>query len=61
LGRGDRHGGTPVRPGLHRLQEEHYDFIVPKARLGRSAVEMFRDLLAEPTMQEQLKALGFRL
>ena len=47
--------------GFLSLQEEHYDFIVPKARLGRSAVEMFRELLAEPTMQEQLKALGFRL
>jgi putative molybdopterin biosynthesis protein len=47
--------------GFIALQEEHYDFIVPKTRLARPAVEMFRALLAEPAMQEQLRALGFRL
>jgi len=43
------------------LQEEHYDFIVPKARLERPAVKAFRTLLTDRTVQEQLSQLGFRL
>lgn len=43
------------------LQEEHYDFIVPKAKLERPAVQAFRGLLADATVQEQLRQLGFRL
>ncbi len=43
------------------LQEERYDFIVPRASLERPAVQMFRELLANPEVQEQLRRLGFRL
>ncbi len=43
------------------LQEEHYDFIVPKAKLERPAVKAFRALLADATVQKQLSELGFRL
>lgn len=43
------------------LQEEHYDFIVPKTKLARPAVRAFRALLADATMRERLGALGFRL
>jgi putative molybdopterin biosynthesis protein len=42
-------------------QDEHYDFVVPKPRLGRPAVQAFRALLAERTTQEHLRELGFRL
>ncbi|HUP05955.1 MAG TPA: molybdopterin biosynthesis protein [Caldimonas sp.] len=47
--------------GFIPLQEEHYDFIVPKARLARPGVEAFRALLADPDVQESLRRLGFRL
>jgi putative molybdopterin biosynthesis protein len=47
--------------GFIALQEEHYDFIVPKARMERAAVRAFRALLAEATMRAQLTQLGFRL
>jgi putative molybdopterin biosynthesis protein len=47
--------------GFIAMQEEHYDFIVPKASLGRPAVQAFCRLLADPTVQEQLRQLGFRL
>ena len=43
------------------LQEEHYDFIVPKARLERPGVKAFRALLADRTVQEHLSQLGFRV
>jgi putative molybdopterin biosynthesis protein len=47
--------------GFIALREEHYDFIVPGARLERPAVRAFRDLLAEPAMRQQLSQLGFHL
>ncbi|HMO47045.1 MAG TPA: molybdopterin biosynthesis protein [Rubrivivax sp.] len=47
--------------GFLALQEERYDFIVPKARLERPAVRAFRKLLADPAVQEQLRQLGFRV
>ena len=43
------------------LQEEHYDFIVPKARMEQPAVRAFRALLEDPGMRERLAGLGFRL
>jgi putative molybdopterin biosynthesis protein len=43
------------------MQEEHYDFVVPKARLERPAVQLFRTLLQEPGVQQRLRELGFRL
>jgi molybdopterin molybdotransferase/putative molybdopterin biosynthesis protein len=47
--------------GFMALQEEHYDFIVPKARLQRPAVRAFRELLDDAAVREQLMQLGFRL
>jgi molybdopterin molybdotransferase/putative molybdopterin biosynthesis protein len=47
--------------GFIALQEEHYDFLVPKARLERPAVQAFRTLLTDRTVQDQLSELGFRL
>lgn len=47
--------------GFIPLQEEHYDFIVPRARLERPAVRTFCRLLADPSVREQLVQLGFRL
>ena len=43
------------------VQEEHYDFVVPKARLTRPAVQAFKALLAEPGVGARLRELGFRL
>ena len=43
------------------VQEERYDFIVPKARLERPAVRAFRELLQDARMREALRALGFRV
>jgi putative molybdopterin biosynthesis protein len=47
--------------GFIALQEEHYDFIVPKAKLERPAVKAFRALLGDRAVQEHLSQLGFRL
>jgi putative molybdopterin biosynthesis protein len=46
--------------GFIPLQEEQFDFVVPKARLERPAVLAFRALLDEPETRAQLRALGFR-
>jgi molybdopterin molybdotransferase/putative molybdopterin biosynthesis protein len=43
------------------VQEERYDFVVPKARLERPAVRAFRELLQDARMREALRALGFRV
>jgi putative molybdopterin biosynthesis protein len=45
-------GFVPLRP-------EQYDFVVPKARRGRPAVQSFIDLLNEPTTRRGLEAMGF--
>ncbi|NUZ08335.1 molybdopterin biosynthesis protein [Piscinibacter koreensis] len=47
--------------GFIPMQEEHYDFIVPRARLERPGVQAFLALLADPAAQSELRALGFRL
>jgi putative molybdopterin biosynthesis protein len=41
------------------LQEERYDFVVPKARLERAAVRMFCEVLQDPAARKELTALGF--
>jgi putative molybdopterin biosynthesis protein len=41
------------------VQDEHYDFIVPKARLERAPVQRFRALLEDPSVRAALAALGF--
>ena len=47
--------------GFIPMQEEHYDFVVPKARAARPAVRAFILLLQEPAVRQRLVALGFRL
>ncbi|WP_440995794.1 molybdopterin biosynthesis protein [Arhodomonas sp. SL1] len=41
------------------VRDEHYDFMIPDARLDRPAVTRFRELLAEPEVREALTGLGF--
>jgi putative molybdopterin biosynthesis protein len=45
--------------GFIPAQDEHYDFIVPKARLARPAVQRFRAVLEDPVTRDALTALGF--
>ncbi|MBN2477455.1 MAG: molybdopterin biosynthesis protein [Pirellulales bacterium] len=52
-----RHAGLGFLP----MEEERYDFVVPKARLDRPAVVAFRRLLAEPDVREALTRMGFRM
>jgi putative molybdopterin biosynthesis protein len=47
--------------GFIPAQDEHYDFVVPKARLRRLPVQRFRALLADPAVEEDLAALGFKI
>jgi putative molybdopterin biosynthesis protein len=47
--------------GFLPLEEEHYDFAVPKARLNRPGVIAFRKLLAEPAVRAELAKLGFNI
>ncbi len=46
--------------GFLPLQEEHYDFAVPRARAHREPVARFRELLAEPAIRADMRRLGFR-
>jgi putative molybdopterin biosynthesis protein len=45
--------------GFLPLQEERYDFVVPKVRLERPAVRAFRALLEETGVRQALAARGF--
>jgi putative molybdopterin biosynthesis protein len=45
--------------GFLPLQPEHYDFVVPKARLARAPVRRFIALLREPAVRARLAELGF--
>jgi putative molybdopterin biosynthesis protein len=47
--------------GFIPVQEEHYDFAVPTARMERPAVRAFRALLDDSSVREELRALGFRV
>jgi putative molybdopterin biosynthesis protein len=47
--------------GFIPAQDEHYDFVVPKSRLARPAVQRFRDVLDDPATREALTALGFKI
>src|SRR5262249_28369347 len=47
--------------GFIPAQDEHYDFIVPKARLARPAVQRFFGALEAPATRDALTALGFRI
>lgn len=48
------------RLGFLPYQEERYDFVVPKARRNRPAVQAFIALLGEPATQRRWLDLGFR-
>jgi putative molybdopterin biosynthesis protein len=45
--------------GFIPLQDEHYDFVVPKLRLDRPAVRTFRAVLEDGCMRQMLSAAGF--
>jgi putative molybdopterin biosynthesis protein len=47
--------------GFIPAQDEHYDFIVPKGRLAREAVQRFRAVLEDPVTRNALTALGFSI
>jgi putative molybdopterin biosynthesis protein len=47
--------------GFIPLQEERYDFAVPRSRAGRHAVCAFRELLHDPAVRDHLRQLGFKL
>jgi molybdopterin molybdotransferase/putative molybdopterin biosynthesis protein len=47
--------------GFIPVQHEHYDFVVPKAKLQRPPVRRFRALLDGPSVREALAALGFTI
>lgn len=40
-------------------QEERYDFAVPKQRLQRPAIQKFKELLADSSIRQHLRKLGF--
>ena len=44
--------------GFLRVQDEHYDFAVPKSRAHRPGVMAFKTLLQEPRVREALARLG---
>ncbi|WP_423454076.1 molybdopterin biosynthesis protein [Ottowia sp. VDI28] len=46
--------------GFIPVQEEHYDFVIPKHRLERAPVQAFIRLLRSPQAQRALRDLGFR-
>jgi len=52
-----RHAGLDFLP----LEDEHYDFVIPKARLDRPAVVAFRELIAEPDVRKKLGRMGFNV
>ncbi len=45
--------------GFLPLRSEHYDFVVPRARLDRPAVRAFRELLQDEATRRTLGAMGF--
>jgi hypothetical protein len=47
--------------GFSPAQDEHYDFIRPKGRLARPAVQRFCAVLEDPVTQDALTALGFKI
>ncbi len=47
--------------GFLPLEEERYDFVVPKRRLDRPAVAAFRRTLADPVVRQHLAGMGFRV
>jgi putative molybdopterin biosynthesis protein len=46
--------------GFIPVQDEYYDFVVPKTRLERSPVRKFRAVLGEASLRVVLRDAGFR-
>ena len=44
--------------GFLPLAAEQYDFVIPRSRLARPAVQEFLNLLASPEVQSQLRSIG---
>jgi len=47
--------------GFIPIQEEHYDFVLPRARRNRPAVQRFLAVLSDETVRARLRAHGFVL
>jgi putative molybdopterin biosynthesis protein len=47
--------------GFLPMQEERYDFVVPKSRINRPGVVAFKKLLKEPSTQHALARLGMKI
>jgi putative molybdopterin biosynthesis protein len=47
--------------GFIPMQDEHYDFVIPKVRWDSPAVRRFREALADTSVREALTVLGFLL
>jgi len=47
--------------GFLPVQEERYDFVVPKSRANRPGVIAFKTLLAEPSTRDALARLGMKV
>jgi putative molybdopterin biosynthesis protein len=47
--------------GFVALRDEHYDFVVPKARLDRAPVRRFRELLDDESVRAALRDLTFAI
>ena len=45
--------------GFLRLQQEQYDFVIPRRRWDRPPVQRFRELLADPGTRKELEEMGF--
>jgi putative molybdopterin biosynthesis protein len=45
--------------GFLALQDEHYDFVLPRERAGRAPVRRFVELLQDRAVRESLARLGF--
>jgi len=52
-----RHNGLGFLP----LEDEQYDFVIPRSRRDRPGVVAFRALLAEPEVRHELAAMGFTM
>lgn len=51
---------TDAGLGFLACQDEHYDFVIPRARWDRRAVQLFRQLLEQPEVRASLSERGFR-
>jgi len=47
--------------GFLPMEDERYDFVIPKARLDRPAVVAFRQLLTEPAVRAELGQMGMNM